>query len=391
MKKIKYLLAVFLLLVAPRMVNAASNVNISCSPNSVTVGGSTTCNITGNTDEEITSLEIKLSFGDNVTIGTFTPQNDWIGSDVSNGKIEIHRENAVTGEFNIGSLAVTFNSNHATGSTTLLLENIIFYKADSIEVNVNNTSTTVTVNAESEPEASGLESLSIINGALTQSFNTDTLAYNVLLDSADTATFGVIARPANSSDTVTITNEGNAISDPSNITFNASSGSMSIKIVVGSKTYTLLVKKPTVAASNELSSLVIDGVYVDLSSGKYDYTVTLSSNKNYTVNATLKDSEHFKISNLNLPTEMSGSSFAISIDPKDTSSGLTGTTYRITVKTSGSSGGGSSSGGSSSGGSGSNASGNPQTGEVAMIMAVVLFLSFGISMYLYKRNLENYN
>ncbi|MBR7042428.1 MAG: hypothetical protein IKI04_02895 [Bacilli bacterium] len=385
MKRIKYLILLMVLLIIPNLVNAdTSNVVISCSPSTVTVGGSTTCNITGNTDLSINGVSLTLSLGEDTTY-TFTKASIWSG-DGEGGSIGLYTDETVTGAFNIGTLVVNFGDNHETGSATILLSNIKFGNDDTL-TNLSDTSTTITVNGGSSQEPTGLQSLSITNGTLSPAFTVDGTGYTVMLDSASTTTFGINAVPANSNETITYVSEGTTISNPSNITFVPNNGSMAITITVGSKEYRLTVTKPTEAASNELSSLIIDGVHVNLQTGKYDYEVTLSSTKNYQVNATLKDTEHFKISNLNLPTSMSGSSFAIAIEPKDTSSSLKGVTYRISVKTSGTPSGN----GGTSGGSGSNSSGNPQTGEAALIMAAILFLSFGISMYLYKKNLQNYN
>ena len=255
-------------------------------------------------------------------------------------------------------------------------------------------------------EYSYLSNLTVNGGMLSPSFSKTKYSYMVVLDSMDTSEFSVVATPEKTGDDVVAGNSdtGGTI-DLSNITFATTGGksNMSIEIIVGTgntaKTYTLVIAKPQVDSDEILlSSLVVGGKNVSLVKGVYEYEVVLDSVSSYSMKATLKDSSKYKLDNTFLsPTKLSGeNTYDIVIDAADSTSGLAGKTYYITVKSSGNSSGGSGNSSSTSSGNGGNGgtsvSNNPSTGSASMIvMAFVLIISLCVSIYFYKRNIIDYN
>ena len=390
MKKIKILIFMLFVMLLPIYVKAdTASVAISCSPSSVNAGASTECTITGSSDVNISRVAMSVTENSRLSYD-FVIDSGFNGTSTTGGynsgehKIDISRNenDFATGSFNVGKLTVQVSGNDG-GEVQVALSNIVFYDANGNTINATNTGVTIPVTGV------GLKPLTVTDGVLSPQLTADNYGYSVRLDSESTTSFGISAVANNSSDTITFVNgdTNETIANPSNIQFVTDEGknSMSIKINVGSNSqYTLTVTKPvSSSASNELSTLSIGGVAVSLSSGKYDYEVTLINNSSYQVDATLKDSDNFKIANLTLPTTMTGDEFAIVVSPKDNSSGLSGTTYTVKVKKGGSN--------SSDNGSASNTSNNPQTGGVAITMAIVLIASFALSIYLYKKNIEGYN
>ncbi len=390
MKKISLVLFI-LIIMLPICVKADTSVSINCSPNEINSGSTTDCLIKGDTDMNISRVTMNVSYGTGLSYKSFVVSNVFTGSgyNASENKIDVSKSNNNTLmlSFNIGTITIQANENGSVGNQNVTLNNIQFFDADGNSINVNSISTSINVKAN-ENTSTGLKTLNVTGGTLSPSLTAGNYGYSVILDSASATSFGLTATANNSSDTITFVNSdtNETITNPNNIPFVTDEGksSMSIKITVGSVAYTINVTKPVSnTASNELSTLYVGGVNIPLRNGQYDYEVSLISNGSYQVNATLKDSTNYKISNLTLPTSMTGDEFAIVISPKDNSSGLSGVTYTIKVKRGGSN--------STNNVVTNNTTDNPQTGSVAITMAVVLIISFALSIYLYKKNIEGYN
>lgn len=398
MKK-KFIVLLLAIIFMPINVYAVSgNLNISCDPIQVKPGESTECLIKGNiTDTDINRLEISLSKSENVIIEGFTPENGWIGSDISNGKIVINREEGVTGTFNIGKLNVKINSNTTSNKESIYLNNSIFY-INETEYEIDNTGVDITISSVETPVVTGLESLKITGGTLGRTFDSTIKGYNIILDSASTTTFGIEATARNSEDDIkyyAVTESGRTtISNPKNITFTTDEGKqeMEIDIIVGSgdkaETYILTIIKPTVTSSTgELSKLTVGGVNVKLSSGVYTYNVYLNDTSSFQVIADLTNSDDYKIENFTSPTTMYSTEFTINVVPKVANSGLTSYTYIIKVNKL------SNDNGESNNNINNNISNNPTTGisTPSIVVSIVLVLSFGLTLYLYRKNVAEYN
>ena len=402
MKKISFFICLLLIMLLPTYVKAASaSVSINCAPYEVSRNEYSYCKIKGYSEASISRVVISASYSSGIAFKSFTLVSDFTGSnnqgtgyDINTNTIDVFRsilieDDLITGSFNIGTIAVQANENHNGGNETVTLNNIKFFDIDGNIINADNISSTIRV-SPTQSTATGLKTLNISGGTLSPALSDNNYGYLINLDSASRTTFGISAVAYNSSDTITFVNgDTNAvISNPNNITFTTTGGKseMLIKVNVGSVTYNLTVTKPQPAtvSSNELASLTVGGLNVSLSSGIHDYEVSLINVSSYQVNATLKDSSNYQISNLTLPTTMSGETeFAIVVNPKNNNDGLNSVTYIVKVKKSGNN--------SVSDNINNNNNSNPQTGSVALTMAVVLIISFALSIYLYKKNIEGYN
>lgn len=400
MKKINKFLIFMLLVLIPIRANAfTGSISVSCTPNSVKIGDTISCEIKGNADSKISAIEIGFSKIDNVEVVSFTPANGWEGDDVNNNLIEIYG-NEVTNTFDIGTLKMKIGTTATSGEKTINFSKIVFYDTNDKENKLSTTSAKFTVLKESSNEtAKGLKSLSVKNGVLGPAFNKEHTKYTIHLNEK---TFSINAVAANSNDTLvyTLDNSSDSI-DPSNIVFSATNdqGIMNMILTVGtgdnSVKYTFLVFPPEEKQIKDatLSSLTIGGKKVTLSSNKFEYAITLDNVNSYKVDATLSDSDNFEFDSFFVPpVTMSGEQeFTIKVNPKDSSLGISSKTYIITVKKNTSSGG-TGTGNNNSSNNKNDVTSNPQTSDVsAFIMALILVMSLFVSISLYKKNLSGYN
>lgn len=396
MKKINKFLIFMLLVLIPIRANAfTGSISVSCTPNSVKIGDTISCEIKGNADSKVSAIEIGFSKIDNVEVVSFTPANGWEGDDVNNNLIEIYG-NEVTNTFDIGTLKMKIGTTATSGEKTINFSKIVFYDTNDKENKLSTTSAKFTVLKESSNEtAKGLKSLSVKNGVLGPAFNKEHTKYTIHLNEK---TFSINAVAANSNDELVYTMDNSSDSiDPSNIVFSATNdqGIMNMILTVGtgdnSVKYTFLVFPPEEkkVGGATLSSLTIGSKKVTLSSNKLEYTITLDDVSSYKVDATLSDSDNFEFDSFFVPpVTMSGEQeFTIKVNPKDSSSGISSKTYIITVNKK------TSSGGAGTGSDNKNdVTSNPQTSDVpAFIMALILVMSLFVSISLYKKNLSGYN
>jgi uncharacterized protein (UPF0371 family) len=104
-----------------------------------------------------------------------------------------------------------------------------------------------------------------------------------------------------------------------------------------------------------------------------------------TTDSNITNPTNYRITNVSLPVYYSGEkSILIDVEPKVSSTGIGKRTYVITVKSSGNT-----QPDPKPTNPDPNIKENPQTGNnVAIIMSLVLVLSFSLTIYLYKRNVE---
>lgn len=385
MKRINKLLVLAVLMVLPIKVFALTGeIKLTCDKTDVNTGDTIVCKVSGtvsSTDDFVTSISAVLNVSTGYEITSFKPAEQWEGDVISDGKIDVYTtSNSMTGTFDIGTLNIKVNG---TSSGTLNLTSVKFGDKNSLS---NNIADSNTINFS---VVSTLSNLTVTGGKL-QEQGVNKFVYEVVLD-ANTTNFGLVATPTNASDTVTYTDLAGNLLDNNNIKFElGENDNMLVNIKVGNTTYNVAVKKDVIL-DNTLATLTVGGKNITLSSGVDEYTVTLDSNiKEYEVKATLTDPEHFKISDEDGGVgkyQISTTSFIITVEPKDASSGGSKRVYRINVKQSGS-------------GtvtepqtpSGEEVTSNPTTSDISIfVITIILLLSFAASIYFYKRNMENYN
>ena len=395
-KKIKIVLLMFLLLPVGVFADSKS-ISISCPSDTVGAGNDVTCVISGSSDTDISSIDGTIVLGNGLIFKSFALESNWEG-DVNDKRMTIHTSNPVNGNFKLGSIIVTVNNDISLSSTSIKLNNFVYYDAT-----IDDSSGKYSVE-EAHSDISilpvilkGLKSLTATNGGvLSPTLSDDNFVYLFSLSSSDIETFGISAVANNINDTVSAINvDTNEVVDLSNITFKTVEGksSMSIKITVGSIEYTINATRPTKedVGNAELSSLKIGGKNITLTSGVTEYAVTLDDVSSYSVVATLTDPDNYKFSDdtgLRLsPKTLSGElEIPIEIVAKDNTTGLSGVTYIITIKKVSSETTKPNSNGDS------NASTNPETsGKTAIVMGIVLIASFIASVYLYGKNMNQYD
>lgn len=430
MRKFKILI-LLMLLILPSSVKALSgNIAISCTPTEVKKGETFKCVVTGSSSPTgITDLKAKVTLSDgfsfvsynsnkNVYLNLFDEYIPWQGDtdlegnreDPTGNYIDIHTDDVTDLSFSVGEITVLVAKDFNGESGSVGLSNVEYW-LDSENASVDSVSTTIKVvedETPTQPEVlPELKNLTVTSGGnLNKTFSKDESNYIITLDSSDTTKFAINVVAENSDDTITVrnTDTGESIDLKSDIVYKPKedSSTMSITITVSSndksKDYVIIVTRPKPKEIGQpvLSSLVVGGVNVTLKSGKYDYEVTLSADvlESYLVNALLEDEENFKVHDISVlaPNELSGEQeFEIRIIPKDSNSGYGSNTYVIKVVKSGDSSQEPSTP-TPDPGAGGDVPNNPSTGNgSAIVMAIVLVLSFAASIYYYKKNISNFN
>ena len=131
MKKRIYVIITFIMMILPFYVSAEStgSVNISCSPSTIKSGETTSCTITGKTDNDVSSISMGIKLSENLEAVEFKPNSTWLGDDISNGKIDIYTNSGdpVKSEFTIGTLKIKAKSGVIAKDESLTLTSNVFY------------------------------------------------------------------------------------------------------------------------------------------------------------------------------------------------------------------------------------------------------------------------
>lgn len=406
MNKIINKLWILIILLFPVNVHAMTGgLSISCSPSTVRANGAVTCTITGTSDEVVSAVEAQITIlNDKVTIASFSKDDVWATGNINTANyINVSTENStIKDSFTVGTLSLRISGDaNEPNDIRVNIQNVSFTDKDDNKISDGLTGGYATFSIEGQSEQQetpkGLKSLDVTGGVVGGDIIKN-MAANVTL-SSDTTSFGIVAVANNENDQIVCKNvDEDTVLNCGNIEFKTSGGkdSMNIHVEVGEgenlETYSLIVTKdiPATISDPELATLTVGGQTVALESGKIEgYTVTLENINNYLINWTLKDSDNYEVTNFTSnPTTHSGvGEFGITIEPKDKSSGLKSVTYSIRVDKAG---------------------GNPATqqptqkptpitnnpgtgGTSAAIMAIILFLSLGASIYFYQRNMSSYN
>lgn len=422
MKKRMYkIIVMFIMMILPVSIYALEGgISISCNPLEVKAGDVVACQISGSSSSTgINKFEFNLilsdglSFKDQRETGAekakyFILKDSWQSdnTDVSNNMVDGNREEPTGENFSIGEFKVVVDESANAGNKTVTLTNVKYY-LDEEECDVEGTGATIAIE-EDEPtpeKTPDLKSLTVTSGGtLNQAFSTENSSYILTLTSAEVTKFKLSVEAEDNEFTVSAknTDSGETIDLSKDIVYEPDEDkeTMSITITVSfgdkNKDYVILVTrpKPSTVGSPTLASLIVGGQTVNLKSGQFDYSVYLSSSvlESYVVKAVLEDDENFKFDDYALSlidTEMSGESdLTITIIPKDSNSGYGSETYTIKVMKKDSGGSSSSSSNSSSD---KEKIKNPDTGGSAIVVGIMLVLSFVLSIYYYNKNINGYN
>ena len=408
MKNNFWKLFLIMIIILPVKVMADSgSLSVSCTPQRVLRGDTVNCVMSANTDFNVSKIEIPYSLGDGLIATDFVGDGENLTNiSIGGNKIELTVGTELTGSFTIGTFRISVSDTAKSEAKNIAFSNVTFN--DSINI-TSPGSVAVIVPAT-------LKSLAVTDSSLTLSSPSNN-KYLLLLKS-DVSNFGFTAVPTISDDTIVFKN-GDTVLDPASINY-APNGqdSMQIDIIVGSgdaaTTYNVIVSQEeeqnTTPGNPYLSSLTLSGQTVNLrnqSTADEEISVTLNTTSSYQLRAVLSDSNNYEfVTGNNLPGSCSVSggvltcnlsgevNIAIMISPKCEGSSKN---YILHIKQGSGSNDSSNSGGqSTNSGSGSSTTDgssvtvNPQTGGLAYTVAVILILSLVITLYLYKRTINNF-
>ena len=148
MKKRIYVIITFIMMILPFYVSAEStgSVNISCSPSTIKSGETTSCTITGKTDNDVSSISMGIKLSENLEAVEFKPNSTWLGDDISNGKIDIYTNSGdpVKSEFTIGTLKIKAKDGVIAKDESLTLTSNVFYH-DRAEYKIPDATTSIRI------------------------------------------------------------------------------------------------------------------------------------------------------------------------------------------------------------------------------------------------------
>lgn len=136
-KRILLLSLIFL----PLNVKALSgSVNISCNKTNLNIGETTTCNISGYSDDEVSGLSLSVS-GLNIEISNINKNPAWEGTPES--KLDLYTDSNKKGTFGIATFSLK-----AKDSGTINIDSILFVDKDFNEVFIPSKSLNISINKQ---------------------------------------------------------------------------------------------------------------------------------------------------------------------------------------------------------------------------------------------------
>lgn len=415
-------LVIFLLMMVIIPVNAyaiSGTMSISCTPTEAKPGDTVICDVNGSspspgviTIDSTVVLSPGLSFttldddGEQVEMKY---RNSWIGEkkDILDGKLGGYREDAIFDNFKFATFALKL-SDDATGDLKVTITDIDFcYDANYSEcANIEDATTTIKVASKTPEVSPKINNITVLSGGIMSPGFVESGDNAIWLDTAETTKFKLkVDVDEGLSLSAKITGTSTTIDLNNDIAYVANGDtSMSITITVtngkDNKDYVLLVYRPKPSAVGDavLETLTVGGYNVNLKSGQYNYSVTLSSSvitNGYVILAKLADEDNFKFDNYSKSyinkTIYGDSQVQLTIVPMKEGVGYGSNTYIINIVKEGGNAP-SSTTPETPKSSNRNVPNNPSTGRTSgIVMGIVLIVSFFASIYYYRKNMSKYN
>lgn len=127
MKKIKYLLGILIMM--PIIVNAETQLSISCGNEVIRPNSNIKCTITGNSSESISGLSAKLIVGDNLELDNVNIDSSWEGNG-EGGSIDIYTDTNKTGNFPVATIELKTANVTEDFTSVIMLNNIVYSDAN---------------------------------------------------------------------------------------------------------------------------------------------------------------------------------------------------------------------------------------------------------------------
>ena len=256
MKKILSVALLLSILLPFKIFALTGNINLTCDKNSLKAGESTSCYISGSINEEVSSVDIKLTADSGLKISDINVNSPWQGNG-ENDRLQLYTENNLKNDFSIATFKITAES--SSGSKYIKLSNIVLSDKDFKSTTFNSVQKEIKILSSENT----LKSISI-NGKELEYFSANTETYTLNVDqNISEITIGATA--TSTSSTVS--------GDVGKKTINSGTNKFVIKVTseTGSvKNYTINVVKKD---NRELKNLSINDISIDLSSGVYNYVI----------------------------------------------------------------------------------------------------------------------
>ena len=124
------------------------SINLNCNSNTIEIDTSTTCTLSGYSNEGISALSAKLSASGNIRILNISTSTIWQG-DGLDGNIALYTDSNKLGNFAIATFTVKANS--TVGKGTISVSNVNFSDASFNEYSMLGKSLTITVKEAAKP------------------------------------------------------------------------------------------------------------------------------------------------------------------------------------------------------------------------------------------------
>lgn len=263
MKKKTILLLGLMGVVLPLNAKALTgSVNLSCDKTTLKPSEVTTCKITGNINEEVSAVSMKVKLGDNLTISNIKTDSSWQG-DGEDGNIELYTDTNKKGNFNIATFKVTASSITIGADTTVSLDDVALSDASFAETKF----TVKPLNIRVASTVNTLSSLSVSGGTIN--FDASKNQYDVTID-ADKTTISATKTDAKS----TVVGVGEKI-----LKYGLNTYEVKVTSESGvTRVYTLNITRPDNRdTSKELLKFKFVDNEINFDKDKFDYALTVQN------------------------------------------------------------------------------------------------------------------
>lgn len=255
-KTIITLVGLIIVLLPLKLEALTGNVNLNCSSETIKPGEYTNCTISGNTDEEISALAIKLTLGDNLALSEIETDSSWQG-DGEEGDIQLFTDKNKKGDFPIATFKVKASSSAQPTNTNIVLKEIKLTDSNFKETSLENVKLDVRI-----PSIVNTLNNLTIDGTSISGFSSNKSDYELTLDSNKTrVNIGAIATDSNSKI------EGDL--GVKKLKYGINLFNVRVIAETGeSKVYKIKINRPEI---RELKTLIINGENIELKNGIYEY------------------------------------------------------------------------------------------------------------------------
>lgn len=257
MKKVIKMITLLIMVFMPfKMYALTGSMVLSCEKNNLKIGETTFCSIGASINEEVSSVDIKITADNGLKISDINVNSPWQGNG-ENNRLQLYTENNLKNDFPIATFKITAES--STGSKFIKLTNIILSDKDFKSTNFN----TVQKEIKILSSENTLKSISI-NGKALENFSASNEDYTLNVDQ-NTNEITISASATNSSSVVS--------GDIGKKTINNGTNKFTIKVTSETGTVKNYVINVVKKDNRELKKLSINDITIDLSSGVYNYII----------------------------------------------------------------------------------------------------------------------